>query len=668
MCGNCFAHSCPFAHRLSGVPRHEVKAKVLEMIRLNHVSMGPSGMELASRRPGAQGLQPTQQSHGHRAGTGLHTLQRQAPHGGAKRPRQPVAVAPVKAASAQSASQVAAISSALLRACEVPAAQAPSVERGGVSMSPEQAQVWDLVTSGSSVFFTGSAGTGKSFLLRHCVEALRDKYGAPEAVHVTAATGIAACALGGTTFHSFAGIGLGKGPVRALVRKVTESPASVARWRSARCLIIDEVSMLDGRLLEKAEEVARAVRGSSAPFGGLQVVLTGDFFQLPPVGLQSGAAGAAAGGGPIFAFQAACWEDMVPHKVVLRTVYRQSDPALLRVLNAVRVGHVDAGVMRTLSRAGADVKRGVAGLTPTRLFARNRDVDRINAEQLRKCEGEVVRYEAQDTGDERHMRALAANSSAPTLLELKPGAQVILLKNLDATAGLVNGARGVVVDFVTNEEGGWPTRLPRVRFAPPGAGPGDEERSVMSTVQVGSWNIEQGGHPVAVRTQVPLKLAYALSIHKAQGMTIDFLYVAVAGVFEFGQAYVALSRGVSLPRMRVSGFSQASVKVHPEVLAFYSTLVTASPAAEAVEGQVVDLVDSPDEQEVLGGGSPAASEGRVAQRRPRAFAAPCTLSSPRADAEEEPLACASGSGVKAPGLAAEVRQVLEGLTVDDLFG
>ena len=463
-------------------------------------------------------------------------------------------------------------------------------------LTAEQAAVFRLVVDlGRSVFFSGAAGCGKSHLLRAIIESLREKYardGLLDACVVTAPTGIAACAIGGSTVHSFAGISAGggdgggstcrsRGGAKDAAEAVMDAREEMAvqvgrkvngaarRWKACRTLIIDEVSMLDGETLDLLEHVARRVRHNEAIFGGVQLVLSGDFLQLPPIGL-SGGGGGGGGGGVSFAFEAACWRRALYAQVNLSQAFRQRDPAFLALLNEVRTGVVSSTSHRLLSRefSGA-ASSGPATVQPTRLFAMNRDLDALNNRELARCSAPDVFFDAVDvSADGVMLAALQRSCPATGRLALRVDAQVMLLKNIDAERGLVNGARGVVVGFVPNREPTGPRRLPQVLFA----------NGVYETVGPREWTLAQGSAVLASRTQVPLKLAWGISMHKSQGMTIDILDVDMAGVFEFGQAYVALSRAVSLDRLRVFNFSPSVVRAHPRALAFYRSITAANGA------------------------------------------------------------------------------------------
>ena len=463
---------------------------------------------------------------------------------------------PTSSPSSSPSSSAASVAPA---APAAPVALAPSAPVSDV-LTAEQRAIHDAALGGSSLFFTGSAGTGKSFLLRHLIGALRATRGA-NAVYVTAPTGVAACNVGGITIHSFAGIGLGKGSVAALVKKVRRVPTKVAAWQACEVLVVDEVSMLDGKLLDTVDGVARRIRQSSLPFGGIQLVLCGDFYQLPPVGKEA-----------TFAFESKAWAH-VTHQYELTRVFRQTDPVFVSCLNDLRRGVVTSETTATLQATAAHTLEA-DGVVPTRLYSHNVDVDRENAKQLATLLGPTVTYRANDDGTPVGRKALE-RCSAADVLALRVGAQVMLLKNVDVESGLANGTRGVVVGFQPSVEANASVQArvkakgnaphPVVQFAVNG-----ESRTM--TVVADTWTVEEGATTLATREQIPLKLAWAISIHKAQGTTISLLEADVSRCFDYGQCYVALSRAVSLPNLRVCGFDPQSVRAHPKVVAFHAAL------------------------------------------------------------------------------------------------
>lgn len=490
-------------------------------------------------------------------------------------------------------------------------------------LSLEQREVLGKVLDGRSIFFTGSAGTGKSVLLREIIKCLKNRHTKPNyfknipgnrsddasAVAVTASTGLAACNIGGVTLHSFAGIGLGKEDAEKLVKKVRRNRKNMRKWKTVKILIVDEISMIDGELFDKLEYIARKVRRKETPFGGIQLVLTGDFFQLPPVPDKDRTAK--------FAFEAETWS-AVTETYQLCKVFRQKDDTFSTILNEMRLGRITSETVRTFQERSKPLT-GTGEIEATELFPRKADVERANNKRLAALEGSKVVYEAVDLYKDEYLqeRKLLDNMIAPKVLTIKVGAQVMSIKNIDET--LVNGSVGTVVGFMDentyhrllgideDEEysssyddgdtifGKKPDSFrsledslirklsavdelqsaathqgrmyPLVRFQYPNG----TFREVLLSPE--KWTIEDyDGKVLASREQVPLILAWALSIHKAQGQTLQYVKVDLNHAFEKGQAYVALSRATSLDGLQVLGFSESKVMVHPKVIDFYNTL------------------------------------------------------------------------------------------------
>lgn len=422
---------------------------------------------------------------------------------------------------------------------------------GSPVLNAEQQHVVSRVLAGESLFFTGAAGTGKSLVLRALIDALPS-----DTTAVTAMTASAASLIGGITLHAFAGFGSGERPLADLVELAARKRRD--GWRRTRLLVVDEVSMLSAELLDKLEYVARALRGNEKPFGGMQLVFCGDFFQLPPVSRRGSAAAR-------FAFQAAAWRRCALEAVELAQVYRQAEPELVRMLNEVRVGQLSASALATLARCERALDSAAAsGVRPTRLFTHRSDCDAINEAELGALETAAVTLRAIDSGAGLHGLTLAQlldGCAAKPALVLREGAQVLLLKSIAPAAGLVNGARGVVVRFER--------AAPVVRFAC-----GVERR-----LEPQPFIVVVDGRTVACRSQVPLALGWAISVHRAQGLSLDRLEVSLSKAFEYGQAYVALSRCRSLEGLCVRDFDPSAVRAHPDVLDFHERLRAVAAAA-----------------------------------------------------------------------------------------
>nr|CAH7752689.1 unnamed protein product [Callosobruchus chinensis] len=404
----------------------------------------------------------------------------------------------------------------------------------------EQKEVLDACLSGRNIFFTGSAGTGKSYLLKRIIRALP-----PDVTVATASTGVAACHIGGITLHQFAGIGSGESSIERSVQLASKSVA-LSIWKKCKHLIIDEVSMVDGDYFEKIEQVARKVRNNEKPFGGIQLILCGDFFQLPPVSKPK--PGESKTAPPKFCFKTKAWDCCMFNTFELKRVHRQTDDKFIKILNKIRIGRVDQEVNDALTTTSKQaIERD--GILATRLCSHTKDADIINESKLKALPGDSILFEAQDSVPGT-TSMLDQQTPVSSKLVLKVGAQVMLLKNINVSAGLVNGARGVVKEF---REG-----LPVVLF-----------KNKELHLKKERWVVKTASGGSVTRVQLPLKLAWAFSIHKSQGLTLDCVEMSLGRVFEAGQAYVALSRAQSLESLRVLDFKPSQVWANPDVLEFY---------------------------------------------------------------------------------------------------
>ena len=432
-------------------------------------------------------------------------------------------------------------------------------------LTDEQRKAYDLVEQGKSIFLTGPGGTGKSFLLKAMYEMLPERVG--KHVAVTAMTGCAALLIGrfAKTLHSWAGIGLGRESAAVLASKIRKSKNSIMRWLKSNVLIIDEVSMMTPELLEKLDAVAKLILRSSKPMGGLQVVFVGDFYQLPPV-LKGNEEDIP------FVFESEVWREIVQETVSLTKILRQVDPVFHTILGEARNGHLSKESLSILETIKQTKKWQDLEIKPTLLYSRRAIVDMVNESNLKALEGENVTFVAKTVSGTETKQVEVINTSPETIritekmdrdgpymkeLRLKKGAQVMLLTNINHEKGLVNGARGIIDRFEGTEE----SRVPVVKFHT-----GDIE-----PISPHSWwsqDVEGIG-----RKQIPLKLAYAITIHKAQGATLDCALIDIGtSTFEYGQAYVALSRVKNLESLYIWDVEPTAFRAHPKVKAFYTRL------------------------------------------------------------------------------------------------
>merc|ERR1712136_402799 len=419
-----------------------------------------------------------------------------------------------------------------------------------------QRNVLEMVRRGQSVFFTGAAGTGKSFLTTKIIGSLP-----PDQTFVTASTAIAACHIGGITLHAFAGIGSGTQPLEQCIQLARRSRVK-QQWMKCRYLVIDEISMVDGDFFDKLEAVARAIKGNDKPFGGIVLALCGDFLQLPPVSKDEAT--------KKFCFQAESWNACIPKIVELKEIFRQSDQKFVKILQNLRYGRCTPEISQILKKTATNkLEVTKQGVLATKLFTHNRDVDYTNQVHLKRLEAPLEYYDATDS-DTNHSKMISSLCpSAPSKIELCVGAQVMVTKNLNVSAGLVNGARGVVTGF---DRRGTDKLMPRVKFV----------TGAEATLKPEKWPVKLGNGEVVFRYQLPLKLAWAISIHKSQGMTLDLVEMSLSRVFEAGQVYVALSRAKALDSIRITDFDPSTVRANKDVLTYYKSIGESSISSGAL--------------------------------------------------------------------------------------
>ena len=314
-----------------------------------------------------------------------------------------------------------------------------------LNLSSMQYHVLKMISDKKSIFFSGAAGCGKSYILKILKDVFK-QLNLEHSICFTAPTAVAACNVAGTTLHSWAGIGLGKKPLEELVSDVNKNTIAKNRWKKTEILVIDEVSMLPADLFDKLSFIGKRIRGSDEPFGGIQLVLTGDFFQLPPVGSTN------------FCFESAIWKALLKNDslIILDKIFRQKESTFLKILNETRFGKISNETKDIFyekvresnkNKFNIDMEDITSSVKYTKLYSRNKDVDEYNTSQLQKLTTESFTYQAIDTGKDPYLNQLKSGIRAAEVLELRIGAQVMLLKNVDPKLGLVNGSRGIVVGF-----------------------------------------------------------------------------------------------------------------------------------------------------------------------------------------------------------------------------
>ena len=417
-----------------------------------------------------------------------------------------------------------------------------------LKLKPKQQEAFSLLERGENVFLTGPAGTGKTSVIKMFFK----KYNKYRDIAVTSTTGTSALLLNGTTIHSYLGIGYGNESVLSLVNKIRSWSWLRKRWLSVECLFIDEISMLDPNLFDKIQTIACSIRNSSKPFGGIQVVLSGDFLQLPCVGTEN------------FCFESKAWSKCIVNTVYLNEIIRQGDTTFQKVLNSVRVGKITPNVKKILDgRIGVKLNNSY-GVKPTKLYSRNRDVDSINNNELDKLANDgrqFYEYSMEIYVYPSVNNKVAAkekfrkNCTTPEVLQLCVGSQVMLLKNLDMQQGLANGSRGIITSFSHD--------IPIVLFL----------NGVERAIGYDTWDVSENEKKILRVCQIPLKVAYAISIHKSQGCSLDYAEIDLSNIFEFGQAYVALSRVKSLEGLSIINIDYDCMKAHPVAVEYYESLL-----------------------------------------------------------------------------------------------
>lgn len=437
----------------------------------------------------------------------------------------------------------------------------------------QQSEALAILNAGASVFLTGAPGAGKTYLLNEFIVAAR-KAGA--SVAVTASTGIAATHVNGQTIHSWSGVGVATALTANLMKLIRTRRKR--RIQAADVLVIDEVSMMHAWLFDMVDQVCRAVRHDPRPFGGLQVVLSGDFFQLPPVSVSGRNRDvlepspeyvaarewyAKAGLNPEgFVTESLVWNELDPVICYLTEQHRQDDGRLLGVLTDIRDGAVSQADRDTLvTRLGVAPEPGEVAVN---LFPVNRQADSLNDMRLAGIDEPEHAFFAETAGPEHLVERLKRNMLAPERLVLKAGAAVMALRN-DQEHQYVNGSLGTVRGFAAENKGGWPI----VEF----------ENGNIVTMRPAAWELTDGESVLASVNQVPLRCAWAITIHKSQGMTLDRAVMDLSRTFAPGMGYVALSRVESLDGLYLNGVNERMFLVSPDAVMLDADLREASDAA-----------------------------------------------------------------------------------------
>ena len=392
-----------------------------------------------------------------------------------------------------------------------------------------------LLKAGENVFLTGSAGAGKTYTLNQYINYLKAR---KVPVAITASTGIAATHMNGMTIHTWAGIGIKDFLSDADLKNMKERKYLKEHLENAQVLIIDEISMLHAKQLNLVNQVLKYFKDSDDAFGGIQVIVAGDFFQLPPVGKND------ERNRDKFCFMSEAWVEAKFRVCYLTEQHRQGDDYLNDILNAIRAQSIDHQHIQALEHT----RHQDIGDTFTRLYTHNMDVDNINFKHLNEIETESKQFDAVCDGNEKLIETLKSSVRAPEILNLKKHAKVMFVKN-NFDMGYINGSLGEVIGFEEDDDHGI---LPKVKLSD----------GTVLLVEPETWSVDNdAGKTIASFQQIPLRLAWAITIHKSQGMTLEAAEINLSHTFEKGQGYVALSRLKSLSGLRLLGFNSQALEL-----------------------------------------------------------------------------------------------------------
>ncbi len=407
----------------------------------------------------------------------------------------------------------------------------------------DQEIAFGILKTGRNVFLTGSAGTGKTYLLNQYIQYLKERNIKPT---IVAPTGIAASHIGGMTIHSFFGIGIREYLDDYAIDSLLQKEFLYKRFEKLKVLIIDEISMVSPLLFTSINKILQTAKFSDKPFGGVQVILSGDFFQLPPISRQKNDIK--------FAYQTKTWEDSNLRFCYLKEKFRQDDETLINILDEIRSNAISKNSMKVFD--SCHQKKLSNDFEVTKLYTHNIDVDRINNTELEKLSDRMQVFISKNKGSKKNVEKIFKSSLVVEELKLKKGASVIFIKN-NYEKGYINGTLGKVINFHQT------TGMPIVKIF----------SGHIITTEPEDWAFENTkGEIKATINQIPLKLAWALTIHKSQGMTLDAAEMDLSKTFEVGQGYVALSRIKSIDGLRLMGLNDIALQVDKRVIDTYKEI------------------------------------------------------------------------------------------------
>lgn len=427
-----------------------------------------------------------------------------------------------------------------------------------IQLTEKQNNAYISMKNGNNVFLTGPAGCGKSFLLKYFIEYYKNENENEKKngeIYITSTTGLSSLLIDGMTINRFSGIGTGEKDIETIIKKILKMKSIKNRWMNTSVLIIDEVSMMNPEIFDKLEIIARKIRKIEEPFGGIQIILSGDFLQLPPVKSDS------------FCFEAFSWDFVIQETFYFNEIIRQSDNKLQEILNYVRNGIINDDVKLYLNQCLNKELITHNDIEPTLLFSKKNMVTMHNIKELNKLiEKDYKHYNYQskyDYGkinDENKIffkEMLDSQYQIEDIITICVNSQVMLTVNMP-DYNLANGSIGIVIDFVLDEK----NHYPLVKFL----------NGTILAIKEHEYIIDEGGN-IVKKMQIPLILSWAITIHKAQGMSLDYVKTDIGNsIFEYGQAYVVLSRIKNIEGLSLININYNTIKAHPKVLDYYSKL------------------------------------------------------------------------------------------------
>jgi len=415
------------------------------------------------------------------------------------------------------------------------------LRRRCVKFKKKQNDALKIMNRGESIFITGAGGVGKTSVLKAFIDCAKTR------VAITSTTVDSANILKGSLIKDFLGFDHWKDSVSTMTKKIRSYYILRQRWVSIECLIIDEISMIHPTLFDKLEQVSRIIRGNSKPFGGIQLIIAGDFLQLPCEDTMD------------FCFQAKSWNSCIKNVIYLDQIIRQGEKMFQDCLNNVRIGNLIQDTRNILNSRVGVILKNKHDIRPTKLYARNVNVNRENNNELDKLAEDGRDFYAYEmtfkTNTKYMINKFIQYCQVEQRIELCVGAQVMLTKNIDQHVGLNNGSRGIVINFVSD--------MPVIRFLN-----GIERIIFMDTLTIN----EKGGRVLEV-FQIPVMVAYAMSIHKSQGRSLDYAEIDLSDMYDYGQAYVALSRVKTLEGLSIIAINYDYIKADPVAVKYYKNII-----------------------------------------------------------------------------------------------